>query len=289
MSEAENDTIRLQGLALGYPGRTLFENVDLSFGRGELTALIGRNGTGKSTLLRTIMGLLRPLRGSILIGQKSVHELPQRMIAAQISFVSTDDVRMGHLKVYDVVGLGRAPYTNWIGRLTDADRAAVEESLRLVGMETFGDKGIDTLSDGERQRVMIARSLAQDTPMILLDEPTAFLDLPNKYEIGLLLRSLAHNHGKTILFSTHDLNITLDLCDRIVMIDRGKFLHGTPDEMIANGSIGHLFRRHVDPLRQGKRCSQPHTGEKAGIRPAYCKILIINTILRILFFYNPSI
>ena len=241
MSEAENDTIRLQGLALGYPGRTLFENVDLSFGRGELTALIGRNGTGKSTLLRTIMGLLRPLRGSILIGQKSVHELPQRMIAAQISFVSTDDVRMGHLKVYDVVGLGRAPYTNWIGRLTDADRAAVEESLRLVGMETFGDKGIDTLSDGERQRVMIARSLAQDTPMILLDEPTAFLDLPNKYEIGLLLRSLAHNHGKTILFSTHDLNITLDLCDRIVMIDRGKFLHGTPDEMIANGSIGHLF------------------------------------------------
>ena len=241
LSEAENDTIRLQGLALGYPGRTLFENVDLSFGRGELTALIGRNGTGKSTLLRTIMGLLRPLRGSILIGQKSVHELPQRMIAAQISFVSTDDVRMGHLKVYDVVGLGRAPYTNWIGRLTDADRAAVEESLRLVGMETFGDKGIDTLSDGERQRVMIARSLAQDTPMILLDEPTAFLDLPNKYEIGLLLRSLAHNHGKTILFSTHDLNITLDLCDRIVMIDRGKFLHGTPDEMIANGSIGHLF------------------------------------------------
>ena len=241
MSEAENDTIRLQGLALGYPGRTLFENVDLSFGRGELTALIGRNGTGKSTLLRTITGLLRPLRGSILIGQKSVHELPQRMIAAQISFVSTDDVRMGHLKVYDVVGLGRAPYTNWIGRLTDADRAAVEESLRLVGMEAFGDKGIDTLSDGERQRVMIARSLAQDTPMILLDEPTAFLDLPNKYEIGLLLRSLAHNHGKTILFSTHDLNITLDLCDRIVMIDRGKFLHGTPDEMIANGSIGHLF------------------------------------------------
>ena len=166
MSEAENDTIRLQGLALGYPGRTLFENVDLSFGRGELTALIGRNGTGKSTLLRTIMGLLRPLRGSILIGQKSVHELPQRMIAAQISFVSTDDVRMGHLKVYDVVGLGRAPYTNWIGRLTDADRAAVEESLRLVGMETFGDKGIDTLSDGERQRVMIARSLAQDLSLI---------------------------------------------------------------------------------------------------------------------------
>ena len=263
MSEAENDTIRLQGLALGYPGRTLFENVDLSFGRGELTALIGRNGTGKSTLLRTIMGLLRPLRGSILIGQKSVHELPQRMIAAQISFVSTDDVRMGHLKVYDVVGLGRAPYTNWIGRLTDADRAAVEESLRLVGMETFGDKGIDTLSDGERQRVMIARSLAQDTPMILLDEPTAFLDLPNKHHTRPL-RPYRNDRPRQIPARHAGRN------------DRQRQYRTS-------------FRRHVDPLRQGKRCSQPHTGEKAGIRPAYCKILIINTILRILFFYNPSI
>ena len=157
MSEAENDTIRLPGLALGYPGRTLFENVDLSFGRGELTALIGRNGTGKSTLLRTIMGLLRPLRGSILIGQKSVHELPQRMIAAQISFVSTDDVRMGHLKVYDVVGLGRAPYTNWIGRMQDADREIVARSLASVGMSDYARRTMDKMSDGECQRIMIAR------------------------------------------------------------------------------------------------------------------------------------
>ena len=137
MSEAENDTIRLQGLALGYPGRTLFENVDLSFGRGELTALIGRNGTGKSTLLRTIMGLLRPLRGSILIGQKSVHELPQRMIAAQISFVSTDDVRMGHLKVYDVVGLGRAPYTNWICRTNTRSGSCFARSHTITAKRSF--------------------------------------------------------------------------------------------------------------------------------------------------------
>ena len=233
--------IELKELTLGYGQRTLLETVNARITGGQLVALLGRNGTGKSTLLRAMMGLEKPQSGEITLQGKNIASLKPEKLARNISFVTTDKVRIANLRCKDVVALGRAPYTNWIGRLTDADRAAVEESLRLVGMETFGDKGIDTLSDGERQRVMIARSLAQDTPMILLDEPTAFLDLPNKYEIGLLLRSLAHNHGKTILFSTHDLNITLDLCDRIVMIDRGKFLHGTPDEMIANGSIGHLF------------------------------------------------
>ena len=227
---------------MGYPGRTLFEHVDLSFNRGELTALIGRNGTGKSTLLRTVMGLLKPLHGQILIGGDSVHTLSQREIAARISFVSTENVRASNLKVNNIVGLGRAPYTNWIGSLTDEDREIVQESLRLVGMEAFGEKNVSTLSDGECQRVMIARSLAQDTPVILLDEPTAFLDLPNKYEIVLLLRSLAREQGKTILFSTHDLNVALELCDPIVMIDQGKFLYGSPQEMIDAGNIDRLFR-----------------------------------------------
>lgn len=137
---ATDHTIQLQDLALGYPGRTLFEHVDLSFNRGELTALIGRNGTGKSTLLRTVMGLLKPLHGQILIGGDSVHTLSQREIAARISFVSTENVRASNLKVNNIVGLGRAPYTNWIGSLTDEDREIVQESLRLVGMEAFGEK-----------------------------------------------------------------------------------------------------------------------------------------------------
>ena len=233
--------IQLHDFSIGYGERTLLHEVEAAIPKGSLTALIGRNGTGKSTLLRAIAGLNRRYTGEILLDGRDISDMRADEMAKTLAFVTTERTRIANLKCEDVVTVGRAPYTNWIGRLRDADRAAVKESLRLVGMETFGDKGIDTLSDGERQRVMIARSLAQDTPMILLDEPTAFLDLPNKYEIGLLLRSLAHNHGKTILFSTHDLNITLDLCDRIVMIDRGKFLHGTPDEMIANGSIGHLF------------------------------------------------
>ena len=142
---ATDHTIQLQDLALGYPGRTLFEHVDLSFNRGELTALIGRNGTGKSTLLRTVMGLLKPLHGQILIGGDSVHTLSQREIAARISFVSTENVRASNLKVNNIVGLGRAPYTNWIGSLTDEDREIVQESLRLVGMEAGEDYDSHTL------------------------------------------------------------------------------------------------------------------------------------------------
>ena len=144
---ATDHTIQLQDLALGYPGHTLFEHVDLSFNRGELTALIGRNGTGKSTLLRTVMGLLKPLHGQILIGGDSVHTLSQREIAARISFVSTENVRASNLKVNNIVGLGRAPYTNWIGSLTDEDREIVQESLRLVGMEAFGEKNKWWLDD----------------------------------------------------------------------------------------------------------------------------------------------
>ena len=234
-------TIELHGLSLGYGDRILFENADIGFGWGEFTALIGRNGTGKSTLLRTIAALNRPLKGEVWLSGRPLAELSSREIAARISFVSTDEVRVTNLKVADVVGLGRAPYTNWFGTLADDDRRRVSEALALVGMSGFARKSMDTLSDGERQRVMIARALAQDTPVILLDEPTAFLDLPNKYEICLLLRELAHKQGKCILFSTHDLSIALEMCDTIAMIDDGRFYYGTAAGLIAEGTIQHLF------------------------------------------------
>ena len=234
--------IEMKNIRKDFGKLTILHGVDMTLEKGEVISIIGPSGAGKSTLLRTVMGLLKPLHGQILIGGDSVHTLSQREIAARISFVSTENVRASNLKVNNIVGLGRAPYTNWIGSLTDEDREIVQESLRLVGMEAFGEKNVSTLSDGECQRVMIARSLAQDTPVILLDEPTAFLDLPNKYEIVLLLRSLAREQGKTILFSTHDLNVALELCDPIVMIDQGKFLYGSPQEMIDAGNIDRLFR-----------------------------------------------
>lgn len=234
-------TIELHGVTLGYGERMLMADASVGFGWGELTALIGRNGTGKSTLLRTIAALARPQSGHITISGKDVASLSMRQVAEKIAFVSTDDVRVQNLRVWDVVSLGRAPYTNWVGRLTDEDRAKVKESLRLVGMEEFTEAAMDSLSDGERQRVMIARALAQDTPIILLDEPTAFLDLPNKYEICLLLRRLAHKEGKCILFSTHDLSIAIEICDTIAMIQGGRFHYGTAEMLIESGAMGELF------------------------------------------------
>ncbi|MBR5829866.1 MAG: ABC transporter ATP-binding protein [Tidjanibacter sp.] len=236
-------TIELHDVTLGYGDRVLMADANVGFGWGELTALIGRNGTGKSTLLRTIAALAKPQKGTITIAGKDVASLSMREVASQISFVSTDDVRVQNLHVWDVVSLGRAPYTNWVGRLTEEDRAKVEESLRLVGMEAFREASMESLSDGERQRVMIARALAQDTPIILLDEPTAFLDLPNKYEICLLLKELAHKEGKCILFSTHDLSIAIELCDTIAMIEGGKFHYGTAEMLIENGDLGRIFER----------------------------------------------
>lgn len=234
-------SVSLHDLSLGYPGRELFTGASVGFGKGEFTALIGRNGAGKSTLLRTIAGLLRPLGGHIEVDGRDSRSLGASRRAELISFVSTDDIRVAGLKVYDVVGMGRAPYTNWIGTLSDEDRHEVEKALELVGMSSFSKKSIDTLSDGERQRVMIARSLAQNTPIILLDEPTAFLDLPNKYEISLLLRELSHVYEKTVIFSTHDMNIALELCDMVVMIEDGKFVHGTTAQMIERGDLNRLF------------------------------------------------
>lgn len=234
-------TIELHGVTLGYGERVLMAEASVGFGWGELTALIGRNGTGKSTLLRTIAALAKPQSGRITIGGKDASELSMREVASRIAFVSTEDVRVQNLHVWDVVSLGRAPYTNWVGRLTEEDRAKVRESLALVGMEAFAEASMDSLSDGERQRVMIARALAQDTPIILLDEPTAFLDLPNKYEICLLLKRLAHKEGKCILFSTHDLSIAIEICDTIAVIEGGKFHYGTAEMLMEEGVMQRIF------------------------------------------------
>lgn len=234
-------TIELHDVTLGYGERVLMADASVGFGWGELTALIGRNGTGKSTLLRTIAALAKPQKGHITIGGVDASELTMREVASRIAFVSTEDVRVQNLHVWDVVSLGRAPYTNWVGRLTEEDKTKVRESLRLVGMEHFAESSMDSLSDGERQRVMIARALAQDTPIILLDEPTAFLDLPNKYEICLLLKELAHKEGKCILFSTHDLSIAIELCDTIAVIEGGKFHYGTAEMLIEEGVMQRIF------------------------------------------------
>lgn len=234
--------IQLKDLTLGYEQRTLLEKVSAHITGGQLVALLGRNGTGKSTLLRAAMGLEKPQNGEIILHGNNIASLKPEELARNISFVTTDKVRIANLRCRDVVALGRAPYTNWLGQLQGKDKEKVDNAMHLVGMDSYAEKTMDKMSDGECQRIMIARALAQDTPVILLDEPTAFLDLPNRYELCLLLRKLTQKEGKCILFSTHDLDIALSLCDTIMLIDNPQLYSLPTGEMITSGHIERLFR-----------------------------------------------
>ena len=257
--------ISLHGLTLAYGRRVLLRDADAVLPQGSITALIGRNGTGKSTLLRAIAGL-GTATGEIRLCGKPLAALTALQRASTVSFVTTDKIRIANLACEDVVALGRAPYTNWIGRMQQADRDIVSRSLSLVGMSSFARKTMDRMSDGECQRILIARALAQDTPVILLDEPTAFLDLPNRYELASLLRRLAHEEGKCIFFSTHDLDVALGLCDATALIDTPTLHCMSAADMAASGHIERLFagagisfdpatlpRKKVNPLLQNQR------------------------------------
>lgn len=233
--------IRLENISLGYGSRRLLDGVSAHFEAGRLTALVGRNGAGKSTLLRALAGLEQLQAGSIMVGGTDIQQLDGAEAARQVAFVATDKVRIANLPCEDLVALGRAPYTNWIGRLQSIDREIVADALAKVGMSDFAHKTMDRMSDGECQRVMIARALAQQTPVILLDEPTAFLDMPNRYELCRLLQRLAHDEQKAIIFSTHELDIATKMCDSIALIDTPKLLHQPVAEMVASGAIERLF------------------------------------------------
>lgn len=234
--------IELRNLTIGYGRHILLKDVSAGIGKGRLTALIGRNGTGKSTLLRAIAGLNRRYSGTIVLDGNDLADLRPQETARTLAFVTTERTRIANLRCEDVVAIGRAPYTNWIGRMQPADREIVARSLAQVGMETYARRTLDKMSDGECQRVMIARALAQDTPIILLDEPTSFLDMPNRYELCTLLAHLAHEENKCILFSTHELDIALSLADNIALIEPPHF-HCLPTaEMRRSGHIEKLFR-----------------------------------------------
>ena len=231
--------IELHDLSIGYGDRTLLSEVEATIEKGKLTALIGRNGTGKSTLLRAIAGLNRRYSGRILLDGRPAADTRTAEMARTLAFVTTERTRIANLKCEDVVAIGRAPYTNWIGRMQKADTEIVMRSLASVGMEDYAERTMDRMSDGECQRIMIARALAQDTPIILLDEPTSFLDMPNRYE---LCTQLAHDEGKCILFSTHELDIAMSLADAIALIDPPRLVCLPTEEMRRSGCIERLFR-----------------------------------------------
>lgn len=234
--------IRLHDFTIGYGEHTLLHEANATIPKGTLTALIGRNGTGKSTLMRAIAGLNRRYAGEILLDGRDISDMRADEMAKTLAFVTTERMRIANLRCEDVVAVGRAPYTNWIGRMQKADTEIVMRSLASVGMEAYANRTMDRMSDGECQRIMIARALAQDTPIILLDEPTSFLDMPNRYELCTLLARLAHDEGKCILFSTHELDIALSLADSIALIDPPQLLCQTTDDMRRSGCIERLFR-----------------------------------------------
>ena len=234
------------GLQLGYSQdgvrKPLLENLNFELVAGELTCLLGPNGVGKSTLIKAILGEISPWEGRLLLEQAplSSYSIPDR--AKHIAVVLTDPIYPGNLTVGQLVALGRTPHTNWLGKLSDKDQFLIEKALADTHIGYLRDARLGELSDGQRQKAMIARALAQDGSVIVLDEPTAHLDLVNRLEIMSLLREISRSQGKAILVVTHDLDIALETADRFWILNCGiPLLSGTPEDLVLSGQIQVLF------------------------------------------------
>lgn len=243
MQQAEDRYIMtFKDLQLGYRGNEpLLAGATAGVREGEMIALVGRNGTGKSTLLRTLAKIQRPLGGSVQLHHRSLNRYAPREMAREMAFVGTGVTLTGNLTVFEMVSMGRHPYTNWWGTLRDQDRAKVQESLQFVGMEKFSEVPVERLSDGERQRVLVAMALAQDTKVIILDEPTAFLDIPNRIGIVEVLSKLKED-GRSVIFSTHEFDNAFMHADKLWVIHHRKLIDGAPEDLGMAGTFAGLFR-----------------------------------------------
>ena len=242
----ENTSIEVRNLTTGY--HTKHRNIVVTSGingklhRGRLTCLLGPNGAGKSTLLRTLCAFQPTLAGDIVVEGKSLKNYTEQELSKVISIVLTDRLHLNDMTMEELVGMGRSPYTGFWGRLSEADRHIINEVIALVNIEHLRGRLMQTLSDGERQKVMIAKALAQETPIIILDEPTAFLDYPSKVEIMQLLQQLSRKKNKTIFLSTHDLELALQIADSVWLMNKEKGLRvGTPEDLSLSGDMSSFF------------------------------------------------
>jgi iron complex transport system ATP-binding protein len=246
LMSSEHVNIVLRDLSVGYRKGKRFvavkKGINLKAASGELIALVGSNGIGKSTLLRTLTGFQKPISGDVLLNDQPLQTFHIKDLAKTLSFVSTEAIRVQNLRVWDLLAMGRYPYTNMIGTLTENDRQIIKRAIEQVGLAGYEDRMIDQISDGERQRAMIARTLVQDTPLIILDEPTAFLDIRNKYDIIHLLHGLAKSENKTVLFSTHDLSISASEVDKIWLMLDDDVVEGAPEDLALAGHFERMFR-----------------------------------------------
>lgn len=247
MTDDHLETIKIDQLSIGYQGKDtphiVANRIKTSLISGELTCLLGANGAGKSTLLRTLSMSQPALKGDIYLKGHNIKEYSRSELASLISVVLTDRCEVEGMTVRELISLGRTPYTDFWGNLSEKDETIVEQSISLVGIKNLARRRLNTLSDGERQKAMIAKALVQETPIILLDEPTAFLDFPSRVEIMLLLRRLSHETDKSILLSTHDLELALQIADKIWLMERGKeLITGTPEDLTINERLTNFFK-----------------------------------------------
>lgn len=228
-------------LAVGYPKSRVAENINLSFGAGQLITIVGANGIGKSTLLRTLTGIQKPIYGKVLLMSKEINAYSTMERAQHLSVVLTEKLPSSHLTVQELITLGRHPYTNWIGSLAASDEAVVGQVMAITQTTPLATKKLNQISDGQLQRVLIARALAQDTSLIVLDEPTTHLDLYHKVAVYRLLRKLTRDTQKCIVFSTHDIDLAIQLADEMIVMTANEVVQDEPCNLISRGVFDTLF------------------------------------------------
>jgi iron complex transport system ATP-binding protein len=244
---SSNKTIlSTSNLSIGYQSKkeknTIAENLNLTFEEGKLISLVGGNGIGKSTLLRTITGIQKPLAGTVMLKEKEIHNYESLALAQNLSLVLTEKLPPSNLSVFELIALGRQPYTNWLGKLSAEDLKKINQAITLTHIEHLIDKKHHEISDGQLQIVLIARALAQDTPLIILDEPTTHLDLFHKVSVFKLLKKLSLETNKCILFSTHDIDLAIQLSDEMIVMSESSVEQDQPCNLITKGIFNTLFK-----------------------------------------------
>lgn len=237
-----NSLLSTNNLSVGYKNKTILSNINISIDKGEVISLLGANGIGKSTLLKTLIGEITPITGDIFINNQNLSTISQKTLSKLIAIVTTDKVQAGGLKVHELVKLGRHPHTGFFGKLSENDIILTRQAIKDVGIAHKENAFLSELSDGERQKAMIARAIAQQTPLIILDEPFSFLDTASRIEILSLLKQISRQNQVGILLSSHDVSQAMRMSDRIILIDKNRNIFcGTPQQAVENSMIHNLF------------------------------------------------
>lgn len=243
--ESTNTILRTENLHIGYIAKkksiSVAKNINFHLQKGSFVALLGKNGIGKSTLLRTISNVQKPIEGAIFMDEKPLESYSTKSLATAISLVLTERLPESQLTVFELIALGRQPHTNWIDQLTSLDIEKIETAMTLTEITHLSTQRYYELSDGQLQRVLIARALAQDTPLIILDEPTAHLDLHHTLQIFKVLKKLVSETSKSILISTHEVNLAIKFSDEIALMTENSFHKDTPKNLIENNIFDTLF------------------------------------------------